>query len=74
MTRPAVDLQRDQTGDMVFESPAYRVKERINEIELRRYDPPWTPWFLRRKEILVGLRLGSRLTTCLAASVLLAYQ
>ncbi len=55
MTRPAVDLQRDQTGDMVFESPAYRVKERINEIELRRYDPPWTPWFLRRKEILVGL-------------------
>ena len=20
-----------------------------------RYDPPWTPWFLRRKEILVGL-------------------
>ena len=39
MTRPAVDLQRDQTGDMVFESPAYRVKEWINEIELRRYEP-----------------------------------
>lgn len=39
MTRPAVGLQRDQTGDVVFESPTYRVEERVNEIELRCYEP-----------------------------------
>lgn len=23
---------------------------------LARYDPPWTPWFMRRNEILIDLR------------------
>lgn len=39
MTRPTDGPQQDQTGNMAYESPTYRVEERIDEIELRRYEP-----------------------------------
>lgn len=32
----------------------------VGEPEVNRYNPPWTPWFLRRNEIWLGLSQTSR--------------
>jgi len=52
-------------GAAKFEAVAARLREQIQAKGLvpaddppvyARYDPPWTPWFLRRNEVLVPLK------------------
>ena len=52
-------------GAEKFEDVAARLREQIKEKGLvaadeppvyARYNPPWTPWFLRRNEVLVPLK------------------
>jgi hypothetical protein len=47
------DIKR-QTADLIAFIAAHHLK-RTGEPSLARYDPPWTPWFMRRNEIWIAV-------------------
>ena len=56
LARPA-DVEAKSKA-LLMRLPAHRLRA-TGPVSLAQYNPPWTPWFLRRNEVMVEVAAGS---------------
>jgi hypothetical protein len=55
LARPA-DVEA-KSKDLLMRLPAHGLRA-LGPVSLAQYNPPWTPWFMRRNEVMVEVAGG----------------
>jgi hypothetical protein len=57
LARPATVEAKSQ--ELLARLPGHRLRA-LGVVTLAQYNPPWTPWFMRRNEVMVEVAPNAR--------------